>query len=86
MNLIMKKFLYIFVLVIITSCSNWQYKDITYLKCKKIERIHVHLYYHESCEWNCLELDENYGIVVDTFRIKYRTNKEGNIKKVKLIK
>ena len=82
----MKSILYIFVLILLTSCSNWQYKEFKYLNCKKIERIHVHLYYHDSCEWNCLNLDETYVIVVDSAKIKYKLDKEGEIKKIKLIK
>lgn len=82
----MKNILYIFVLTLLTSCSNWEYKEFTYLKCKKIEKIHVHLYYHDSCEWNCLSLDERYVIVTDTAKVKYKLNREGKIKKVKLIK
>ena len=82
----MKNILYIFIIILITSCSNWQYKDVTYLRCKKLDKIHVHLYYHETCEWNCLNIDNEYFLVVDTTRIIYKTNKEGKIKKVKLLK
>jgi len=76
----------IFVLLVLTGCSNWQYKDLTYLRCDKTERIHVHLYYHETCDWVCLDMDNDYRIVVDTARIIYKTNKKGKVKKVKLIK
>ena len=69
-----------------SSCSNWQYKDFTYLKCKKLDKIHVHLYYHETCEWSCLNIDHQYVLVVDTVRIKYKTDKNGDLKKLKLIK
>ena len=82
----MKKIIYMFVLWLITSCSNWQYKDFTYLKCKKLDKIHVHLYYHETCEWNCLNIDSEYYLVFDTVRIKYKTDKNGDLKKLKLIK
>ena len=82
----MRKMLYLFVIMLLVSCSNWQYKEFTYLRCKKMERIHVHLYYHETCDWVCLDMDNDYRIVVDTARIKYKTDKEGKIKKVKLIK
>ena len=51
-----------------------------------MERIHVHLYYHETCDWVCLDMDNDYRIVVDTARIKYKTDKKGKITKVKLIK
>jgi hypothetical protein len=76
----------IILLLSLSSCSNWQYKEFTYLRCKKMEKIHVHLYYHETCDWVCLDLDDDYRIVVDTAKIKYKTDKEGKIKKVKLIK
>ena len=76
----------ILVLLFMTSCSNWQYKEFTYLKCKKLDEIHVHLYHHDSCEWSCLDLDEQNAMLVDTFRIKYKTNKKGEVTKVKLVK
>ena len=82
----MRKMLYIFVIMLLVSCSNWQYKEFTYLRCKKMEKIHVHLYYHETCDWVCLDMDNDYRIVVDTARIKYKTDKKGKVKKVKLIK
>lgn len=82
----MKNIFYIFVIMLLVSCSNWQYKDFTYLKCKKLDKIHVHLYYHETCEWNCLNIDHQYVLVVDTVRVKYKTNKNGDLKKLKLIK
>jgi hypothetical protein len=82
----MKNIIFILTLIIMSSCSNWQYKDFTYLKCKKLDKIHVHLYYHETCEWNCLNIDNEYYLVVDTVRVKYKTNKNGDLKKLKLIK
>jgi hypothetical protein len=82
----MKNIIFILTLIIMSSCSNWQYKDFTYLKCKKLDKIHVHLYYHETCEWNCLNIDHQYVLVVDTVRVKYKTNKNGDLKKLKLIK
>lgn len=72
--------------IMLTGCSNWTYKDFTYLKLNKIEKIHVHLYYHETCDWVCLDMDDDYRIVVDTVRIKYKVDKQGKIKKVKLVK
>jgi hypothetical protein len=75
----MKKIIYILVLWLVTSCSNWEYKEFTYLRCKKLDKIHAHLYYHETCEWNCLSMSE-------TYTIKYKIDKNGEIKKVKLIK
>ena len=82
----MKKIIYIFVLWLVTSCSNWQYKEFTYLRCKTLDKVHVHLYYHETCEWNCLTMSETHSIVFDTANVKYKTDKKGIIKKVKLIK
>jgi hypothetical protein len=83
----MKKVLFVISsLLFLTSCSNWQYKEFTYLRCKKLDKIHAHLYYHETCEWNCLSMSETYTIVVDTAKVKYKVDKNGEVKKVKLIK
>lgn len=76
----------ILVLLFMTSCSNWNYQDITYLKCGKLKEIHAHLYHHDSCEWNCLYMKEETTIFVDTFRVKYKTNRKGEVTKVKLVK
>ena len=57
----MKKMFFIITLLVLTSCSNWNYKDIAYL-------------------------DEQNAMLVDTFRIKYKTNKKGEVTKVKLVK
>jgi hypothetical protein len=62
------------------------YKDIEYERCENLEKIHVHLYHHDSCEWHCLNLEEENGVFLDTFRMKYKTNRKGEITKVKLIK
>lgn len=72
--------------MLLTSCSNWRYQRVQYLKCKKLDEIHVHLYHHDNCEWNCLHLNEHYAIVLDTFKVKYRVNKKGEVTQVKLIK
>lgn len=82
----MKNIIFILMLIMLYSCSNWQYKNFTYLKCKKLDKIHVHLYYHETCEWNCLNIDNEYYVVIDTMKIKYKTNKNGKLTKLKLIK
>jgi hypothetical protein len=76
----------IILLLLLSSCSNWNYKDITYLRCGKLKEVHVHLYHHDSCEWNCLYMKEENGIFLDTFRVKYKTDRNGKLKKVKLIK
>ena len=70
----------------ITSCSNWQYKDINYERCEYLEKLHVHLYHHDSCEWYCLNFEEGDYTYEDSFRIKYKTDKKGKVKKVKLVK
>ena len=76
----------IILLLLLSSCSNWNYKDITYLRCGKLKEVHVHLYHHDSCEWHCLNLEEGEYTIEDKFRIKYKTNKKGKVTKVKLIK
>jgi hypothetical protein len=81
-----KVLLLVTTMLLLSSCSNWTYKDVTNLRCGKLKEVHVHLYQHDSCEWNCLYLKEDYGIFVDTFRVKYKTNRKGEIIKVKLLK
>ena len=76
----------ILLLLLLSSCSNWMYKDIEYERCENLQKIHVHLYHHDSCEWHCLNLEEENGVFLDTFRMKYKTNRKGEITKVKLIK
>jgi hypothetical protein len=76
----------IILLLSLSSCANWKYKDVTYLRCGKLKEVHVHLYHHDSCEWNCLYMKEENGIFLDTFRVKYKTDRNGKLKKVKLIK
>ena len=76
----------IILLLLLSSCSNWMYKDIEYERCENLEKIHVHLYHHDSCEWHCLNLEEENGVFLDTFRMKYKTTRKGEITKVKLIK
>jgi len=73
-------------LVLLTSCSNWKYKDIEYEHCLQLEKVHVHLYHHDTCEWYCLNMEEGEYTIEDTFRIKYTTDKKGKVTKVKLIK
>lgn len=74
------------IMFFITSCSNWQYKDINYERCEYLEKLHVHLYHHDSCEWYCLNFEEGDYTYEDSFRIKYKTDKKGKVKKIKLIK
>ena len=76
----------IILLLLLSSCSNWNYKDITYLRCGKLKEVHVHLYHHDSCEWYCLNMEEGDYTIEDSFRIKYKTDKKGKVKKVKLVK
>jgi hypothetical protein len=82
----MKNKVIILALLLLTSCSNWMYKDIEYERCKNLEKIHVHLYHQDSCEWHCLNLEEGNYTIEDSFRIKYKTDKKGKVKKVKLVK
>jgi hypothetical protein len=76
----------IFVLLFLTSCSNWKYRDIEYERCVQLEKVHVHLYHHDTCEWYCLNMEEGEYTIEDSFRVKYRTDKKGKVTKVKLIK
>lgn len=78
--------LFIFVLLFLTSCSNWKYKDIEYERCQNLEKIHVHFFYHQTSEWSCLEMEEGTYTILDNVKIKYKTNKKGKITKVKLVK
>ena len=82
----MKNKIIILAVLFLTSCSNWKYKDVEYESCKNLEKIHVHLYHHDSCEWHCLNLEEGEYTIEDKFRIKYKTDKKGKVKKVKLVK
>jgi hypothetical protein len=83
----MKNKIIILAVLFLTSCTNWKYKDVEYESCKNLEKIHVHLYHHDSCEWHCLNLEEGEYTIEDKFRIKYKTDKKGKtIKKVKLVK
>jgi hypothetical protein len=81
----MKKIIIIISIFLLSSCVNWQYKEFSYPMCKKLEPVHVHLYDHNQCEWSCLELDSKNFIFIDTIKIRYKTNKNGKIKKLKLI-
>jgi hypothetical protein len=74
------------ILFFITSCSNWRYKEVNYERCEHLEKIHVHLYHHDSCEWYCLNFEEGEYTYEDSFKIKYKIDKKGKVKKVKLIK
>ena len=82
----MKNKIIILAVLFLTSCSNWMYKDIEYERCENLEKIHVHLYHHDSCEWYCLNMEEGEYTIEDKFRIKYKTDKKGKVKKVKLVK
>jgi len=79
------KFLF-FLSLFLVSCSNWKYKDVEYERCVYLESIHAHFYYHETCEWSCLNMEEGEYTFVDSFRVKYRTDKKGVVKQIKLVK
>ena len=76
----------IFVLLFLTSCSNWMYKEIGYERCENLQKLHVHLYHHDSCEWYCLNMEGGEYTIEDSFKIKYKVDKKGKVTKVKLIK
>ena len=80
------KLFYVFLLLTLTSCSTWKYKEIEYEHAEYLEKIHVHLYHHDSCEWYCLDMKEGEYMIEDNFKIKYKTDKKGKVKKVKLVK
>ena len=82
----MKNKIIILAVLFLTSCANWKYKDVEYESCKNLEKIHVHLYHHDSCEWYCLNMEEGQYTIEDKFRLKYKTDKKGQVKKVKLVK
>ena len=82
----MSKILIILLSIFLVGCTNWKYKDISYERCEYLEKLHVHLYHHDSCEWYCLNFEEGEYTYEDSFRIKYKTDKKGIVKKVKLVK
>jgi len=82
----LNKFFIFVLLLTLLSCSNWMYKDIQYERCEHLEKIHVHLYHHDSCEWTCLNMEEGEYSYDDSFRIKYKTDKKGKVTKIKLVK
>lgn len=78
--------IFIFVILLLSSCSNWMYKDIQYERCEKLEKIHVHFFHHETSQWSCLEMEDGNYTIMENVRIKYRVDKKGKVTKVKLIK
>ena len=76
----------IILLLSLSSCSNWMYKDIQYERCEKLEKIHVHFFHHETSQWSCLEMEDGNYTIMENVRIKYRVDKKGKVTKVKLIK
>lgn len=83
----MIKFFFIFIISItLVSCSNWRYQTVPYLRCGNLDEIHVHFYNHETCESSCLFLEEKNHIFVDRFKVKYKIDKKGKVKKAKLVK
>lgn len=73
-------------LLVLTSCSNWNYTTVSYDKCVHLDKIHVHFYHHETCEWSCLDMSEGNYTFTEEFKIKYKLNKKSNVTKVKLVK
>lgn len=76
----------IILLLFLSSCSNWIYKEVEYESCKNLEKLHVHFYDHNTCEWSCLVMDEGIYCKEDTLRLNVKENKIGKITKIKLIK
>ena len=81
----MKNLFYIISIIILTSCQNWNYTKLYYPKSVELEPIHVHLYNHYNCEWSCLNLDENNHVSIDSVSLKYKTNKNAEITKLRII-
>jgi len=82
----MIKFFYIILVLLLVSCGNWKEIKIPYDKELYLEKLHVHFYDHNTCEWSCLVMDEGVYCVDDTLKLSVKKNKIGEIKKVKLIK
>jgi hypothetical protein len=82
----MIKFFYIFIVLLLTSCGNWKYVEIPYDKELYLEKLHVHFYDHNTCEWGCLVMDEGVYTLEDTLSLNVRRNSKGEIIKVKLVK
>jgi hypothetical protein len=82
----MIKFFYIILVLLLVSCGNWKEIKIPYNKELYLEKLHVHFYDHNTCEWSCLVMDEGVYCVDDTLKLSVKKNKIGEIKKIKLIK
>ena len=82
----MIKFFYIILVLLLVSCGNWKEIKIRYDKELYLERLHVHFYDHNTCEWSCLVMDEGVYCVDDTLKLSVKKNKINEIKKIKLIK
>jgi hypothetical protein len=82
----MFKYFFIFLILSLTSCGNWNKVDIPYNKDLYLDKLHVHFYDHNTCEWSCLVMEEGVYCVDDTLRVNVKKNKIGEITKIKLIK
>jgi hypothetical protein len=80
------KYFYIILVLLLVGCGNWKEIKIPYDKELYLERLHVHFYDHNTCEWSCLVMDEGVYCVDDTLKLSVKKNKIGEIKKVKLVK
>ena len=78
------KLIKISTLLFLTSCSNWKTGTVHLNRESRCSPIHVHLYYHDSGEWNCLYLKDSIYKWTDTMVLKYKTDKYQNIKRIKL--
>jgi hypothetical protein len=82
----MNRFFYIFVTLVVTSCCNWKEIQVPYDKELYLEKLHVHFYDHNTCEWSCLDMDEGIYCVDDTLNLRVKKNNLGEVKKVKILK
>jgi hypothetical protein len=48
----MIKFFYIILVLLLVSCGNWKEIKIPYNKELYLEKLHVHFYDHNTCEWS----------------------------------
>ena len=72
-------------LLLLYSCGQWKEVKVPYQKELYLEKIHVHFYDHNTCEWSCLEMNEGVYCLDDTLNLKIKKNKIGEIKKVKIL-
>lgn len=77
--------IYLISLLLLNSCVQWKEVKVPYEKELYLERIHVHFYDHNTCEWSCLDMDGGVYCLDDTLNLKIKKNKLGEIKRVKVL-